>query len=92
MPKAYNLPVFLSAKREATGLSQKEVADRLGYATSQFVSNWERGQAQPPVDILRKLCAIYKISPDEMFQHILSTKVEQLKGNLERKFYGRRLR
>ena len=92
MSKMENLPKFLAERRETLGLSQKEVATKLGYQTPQFVSNWERGLAQPPPDILHKLCAIYKVKPEEMFQQLLNTKMEAVKASLERKFYGRRSR
>jgi ribosome-binding protein aMBF1 (putative translation factor) len=40
---------FIQRARENAGLTQKQIADGLGYTTAQFVSNWERGIAMPPL-------------------------------------------
>jgi DNA-binding transcriptional regulator YiaG len=37
-----SLGELIKEKRLAKGLSQKEVAERLGYASAQYVSDWER--------------------------------------------------
>lgn len=43
------LSVFLKEKRTCAGLSQWDVAKKLGYSSPQFVSNWERGLSDPPI-------------------------------------------
>lgn len=40
---------FLRKKRVASGLTQGELANKLGFASSQFVSNIERGVSLIPV-------------------------------------------
>lgn len=45
--------------RNKAGLTQKNVADRLGYSSAQFISNFERGIAAPPVKRIRVLAKIY---------------------------------
>ena len=55
---------FLSA-REKTGLTQKEVAERLGIDQSS-VSLWETGKTAPRVAVLVKLAELYHCSLDEL--------------------------
>ena len=55
---------FLSA-RERTGLTQKEVAERLGIDQSA-VSLWENGKTSPRVSLLVKLPELYHCSLDDL--------------------------
>lgn len=55
---------FLSA-RERTGLTQKEVAERLGIDQSA-VSLWENGKTSPRVSVLVKLAELYHCSLDDL--------------------------
>lgn len=52
------LAQYLRHIREEKNLSQKDIAKKLGYQSSQFVSNWERGISYPPMDSLAKLVSI----------------------------------
>lgn len=87
-----DLARFLKEKRTASGLSQIEVAEKLGYSTSQFVSNWERGVASPPIKTLRRLATMYKIPVDEIYNLILRITLQKAERDLEREFYGNRRR
>lgn len=60
------LGLFLKERRLSVGLSQGEVAKKLGYKTPQFISNIERGAASPPMNLLKELIHLYKISPREL--------------------------
>lgn len=51
----------LKKARQDAGLTQKEVATRLGI-TYQAISNYERGTNRVDTDTLTKLCAIYGIA------------------------------
>lgn len=82
------LAKFLKEKRVQSGLSQKDVAEKLGYSTSQFISNWERGISHPPLNTLRSLSQLYKINPEEMFEVLLKATMAQVEVDLKRKFYG----
>ena len=62
---------FLRSSREKADLTQKQVADQLGYKTSQFVSNWERGHSIPPMNALKTLSKMYKLSLNELFEQVL---------------------
>ncbi|MGZ3744427.1 MAG: helix-turn-helix domain-containing protein [Pseudobdellovibrionaceae bacterium] len=59
---------FLKQKRIKCGLSQTELATSLGYATSRFVKNWERGASKPPIGKLRKICALLKMEREEFYR------------------------
>lgn len=55
----------LAELRKNKGLSQEELADKLG-VSRQAVSKWERGEASPDTDNLIELARIYDISLDEL--------------------------
>jgi transcriptional regulator with XRE-family HTH domain len=88
--KQVSLSKFLKDKRESAGLSQKQVADKLGYTTPQFISNWERGVSSPPLKTLKKVGELYHVSADELFKVTLETTLQQVTQDLKRKFYGRK--
>jgi len=79
------LSQFLKQKRETIGLTQKEVSDRLGYTTPQFVSNWERGLSSPPLNALAKISDMYKIKPREMIEVVMKEQREVLEKALSKK-------
>jgi transcriptional regulator with XRE-family HTH domain len=86
--ESVELAQFLKDKRVVAGHSQKDIAEQLGYSTSQFISNWERGISQPPLHTLRKIALLYKINADEMFNVLLKTTIAQVEVDLKRKFYS----
>lgn len=88
MKKRGRLAGFLKEKRVAVGLTQSEVAKKLGYSSPQFVSNWERGLANPPVFVLRDLTKMYKVTADTMFDLL----VDDVKSELHREFYASKSR
>lgn len=59
---------FLQRARVASGISQAEAAKRLGYTTPQFISNWERGLALPPLYALPELVEVYGIHSHELIE------------------------
>ena len=54
--------------RRARGLSQEELAARLG-VSRQAVSKWERAESSPDTDNLIALARLYAISLDELLLH-----------------------
>lgn len=50
----------LKELRLKANLSQKKAYEHVGVAQSTF-SSWETGKAEPPTDILLKLCQLYKV-------------------------------
>ena len=53
----------IRALRQARGMSQVELAKRLG-VTKQSVSNWENDNIQPSVEMLVKLAGAFSVSTD----------------------------
>jgi transcriptional regulator with XRE-family HTH domain len=76
----------LKARRLAAGLTQKEVAYEMGYSTAQFISNWERGVAHPPMKSLKKVAQVYRISREELFELFLAVEIQAVTQSLKRKF------
>lgn len=87
--KKNKLAEFLQGSRETAGLSQADVASKLGYSTPQFISNWERGLSLPPLKVLRKIASLYKVDVEELFQLQLEVSVEHVAADMKKKFYGR---
>lgn len=88
-PNADLLGEFLQQKRIAAGFSQLDISTKLGYSTPQFVSNWERGLSAPPITVLKKIAQIYNVSADDLFEIVLTAKIQEVTKDLKRKFYGR---
>ena len=55
----------LVALRKKNGLSQEELAERIG-VSRQAISKWERAESSPDTDNLIALAKVYDISIDEM--------------------------
>jgi len=53
----------IRALRQARGISQVELAKRLG-VTKQSVSNWENDNIQPSVEMVIKLAGVFSVSTD----------------------------
>jgi transcriptional regulator with XRE-family HTH domain len=67
-------------------LTQKNVSDELGYESSQFISNWERGISYPPVKDLFVLASLYNIPAESIFKTLLSEVVEDTRRSLQKEF------
>jgi transcriptional regulator with XRE-family HTH domain len=79
------LAAYLRKKRRQAGLTQSDVAKKLGYSSPQFVSNWERGLSDPPVETLRKISDIYNIPLDEIHQLFLKATVQKITSTLRKR-------
>lgn len=77
-----NIGRRLSKMRRAQGLTQATVAEKLGYGTSQFISNFERGLCGPPIHQLRNLVKLYKIDKSELHRFLSKEHSEFLKRSL----------
>jgi transcriptional regulator with XRE-family HTH domain len=67
-----HLGEFLKEKRRARGLTQSAIALKLGYTSSQYISNWERGRSDPPMKAYRRLVKIYRIKQEELISILVS--------------------
>lgn len=51
--------------REKQGLTQRQLADRIGY-TEKSISKWEHGSGLPPMEVAVHLARMFDVSVDEM--------------------------
>ena len=57
----------LREHRLKIGLRQLDVADKLGFCTTDRISKWEKGTAHPSIFNLFKLAKIYGVKADELY-------------------------
>ena len=88
MKKQRAMAEYLKEKRAKANLTQSDVASKLGYSSPQFVSNWERGLAKPPVFVLRDLTKLYRVPANEMFSVLLA----EVESDLREEFYSSKAR
>ncbi len=55
----------LSALRKAAGLSQEQLADKLG-VSRQAITKWETGNGEPTLENLRAVATLFRVSFDEL--------------------------
>jgi transcriptional regulator with XRE-family HTH domain len=60
---------FFRTRREALGLTQREVAGQLDVAIAS-VCNWESGKNLPRLSMLGKLAEVYQVSTDELAREV----------------------
>lgn len=77
---------YLRAQRIKVDRSQIEVSRELGYSSSQFVSNWERGISFPPLAAYHQIARIYQVSLDELFEQSMEAKVRELRRAFQHEF------
>lgn len=58
---------ILKKLREQNGIKQKEIAKILNMSLTGYAS-WEQGKSEPNIDNIKKICAFYKISTDELLE------------------------
>ena len=85
----YNFGNFVCHLREKNGLTQAEVAYRLG-VTAAAVSKWENGSSKPRVEILFQLAEMLGVRPEELMaghyieeEHLDSEAVRQINERYE---------
>ncbi len=60
----------LREARKSSGLTQLQVADKLGLNCHDRLSKWEHGSMYPHVVNLLKLSVIYGKRPDELYEEL----------------------
>lgn len=73
----------LKQARINANLSQKQLAEKMGYKTSQFVSNNERGVSQPAMSTLKKLCKILHLCPHAVAKKMMEEDIERIEKRYE---------
>ena len=81
---------FLKESRKRAGLSQVELAGKLGYETPQFISDWERGVYSPPMKKMLLICELLSIKPEKFFQMLLDFSVQRLEADMTEQFQALR--
>lgn len=74
----------LKKMRLGRDLSQTEVAKKLGYSSPQFISNWERGLASPPVKVLKRLAALYDTDALQIFGMVVKAAESRMRVEFEK--------
>ena len=62
--------------RKNAGLSVRDLADILGFATPQAVYKWQNGVAMPTLDNLVVLAAIFNVTMDQIIVVDTDAKVQ----------------
>lgn len=62
--------------RKSAGLSVRDLADILGFATPQAVYKWQNGVAMPTLDNLIVLAAIFNVTMDQIIVVDTDAKVQ----------------
>lgn len=51
--------------RKEHGLNQKQFGQRIGYS-QRTISDWEKGNTEPNINAIKKICEIFDISYEEL--------------------------
>lgn len=68
----------LKEYRLKAGLTQKEVATMLGFATEERICHWEKGNNVPNLINLFKLSHIYRTTPFHLYEETLAKTEDDL--------------
>lgn len=82
--KALDIAKELRKAREKVNKSQRDVSVFLGYGSPQFVSNWERAIALPPLKDLKKICKFLNTDFYFFAQRIVEYKRDETVYNTRR--------
>lgn len=71
--KSYNVDIgkYLAKKREQRGLSQQDIADRMG-CTKTAVHYWETGKRKMYADAMFEYCLILGVDPQDLVREVTS--------------------
>lgn len=69
---------YFRQKRISLNISQIELSRALGYESSQFVSNWERGLCNPPFKAIAKLIKILHADVGEVEQLLVAASRKEI--------------
>lgn len=71
-------PRFWQEKRIKAGLTQAQVANKLGYYSSDTINDWEKGKSGPARADIPKILEIYKINVDSYIKAILEDQRQEM--------------
>ena len=86
MKRDMSLASFLAMHRMKQGLSQRQLSERMGYTTPQFVSNWENSTSLPPMNksSIEQLSSAIQVKPRELVDRITEEKIYKIRKDVER--------
>jgi transcriptional regulator with XRE-family HTH domain len=84
-----SIGTFLKDVRVRRNMTQADLAKKLGYTTSQFVSNWERGLCSPPLNSIPEIATILGISQKEI-REMMNLILEQTRQELEKRLFKKK--
>ena len=73
MPRPITGETPLARLRVGAGMSQQQLADRLGTISEPGIHRWETGRTRPSVDILPHLASVLGVSIEALVQAIVET-------------------
>ncbi len=82
MADFHHLGKYLKQRRVDSNYSQVELADKLGFSSGQFVSNWERGVCAPPGDTLHKLIGMLKLDREKIVEAMIEDSVIEIRAKV----------
>ena len=77
-----NIGELLRTGRQMAGLTQGELAAKLGYKSSQFISNWEREFSQVPLNTVIRLTRILPIKTEDVVEALIAASQTDLEKAL----------
>jgi transcriptional regulator with XRE-family HTH domain len=80
-----NIGGYLRDLRVKSGFTQRVVADHLEYSSAQFISNFERGIAIPPLKKLKALLRLYRGNMEKTIELVLSARRAEMRDELNRR-------
>jgi transcriptional regulator with XRE-family HTH domain len=69
---------YLKRYRLMFGYSQRQIAKKLGIASTTIIGRWEQGLAYPDLQNLIKLSVIYKTLIDQLYPDLRSSIIKDL--------------
>lgn len=96
LPRKYTkVGEYLKELREEANLTQREVSVALGYSSAQFISNFERGIAIPPLKKLKILLRLYQFDIDRFIDLVQVAEraiMQEVLGESRRRRYSSQTR
>lgn len=76
------LGLMIKEHRLKHGLTQAELAEKLGYSIPQFISLMENGHSKIPLDVLGELISILSIPETKVFEILVSSYKREAKEQI----------
>ncbi len=75
---------LIKEKRESAGLTQSQLAQKLGYDSPQFVSLVERGLSKPPYEMIGKLVVLVGLPEKRIIKFLNNEFSSELLSEIEK--------